>query len=76
MIDDEKTQQNAHTVGTYFIEELAKLQKQFDVIGDVRGKGLMIGVEMVTDQVGFLYFIGLVFCIFNCCCFFNLIVYM
>lgn len=27
--------------------ELAKLRSQFDVIGDVRGKGLMIGIEMV-----------------------------
>lgn len=51
MIDEENIQQEAHTQGTYFLEGLGKLRDQFDIIGDVRGKGLMIGVEMVTDQV-------------------------
>lgn len=32
--------------------ELAKLRDTFEIVGDVRGKGLMIGVEMVTDKVG------------------------
>lgn len=31
--------------------ELAKLRDKYEVIGDVRGKGLMIGVEMVKDKV-------------------------
>ena len=31
--------------------ELAKLRDEFDVVGDVRGKGLMIGVELVADKV-------------------------
>ncbi|XP_060566435.1 alanine--glyoxylate aminotransferase 2, mitochondrial-like [Ruditapes philippinarum] len=51
VIDEENIQQNAHVVGTYFIEELAKLRDQFDTVGDVRGKGLMIGIEMVKDKV-------------------------
>ena len=39
-------------MGTYFLEELLKVQQEFpDVVGDVRGKGLMIGVELVTDKV-------------------------
>lgn len=38
-------------VGTYFLQELAKLRDQFPCVGDVRGKGLMIGVEMVQDPV-------------------------
>ncbi|KAL4235440.1 alanine--glyoxylate aminotransferase 2 [Mactra antiquata] len=50
VIEEEKIQENAHVVGTYFIEELAKLRDQYEVIGDVRGKGLMIGVELVTDK--------------------------
>ena len=37
--------------GTYFLEELAKLRDEFEIVGDVRGKGLMIGVELVTDKV-------------------------
>lgn len=45
-------QKNSEVVGTYFLEELLQLKKEFpDVIGDVRGKGLMIGVEFVTDKV-------------------------
>ena len=45
-------QKNCEVVGTYFLEELLQLKKEFpDVIGDVRGKGLMIGVEFVTDKV-------------------------
>lgn len=50
VIEEENIQQNAHVLGTYFIEELAKLRDQFDIVGDVRGKGLMIGVEMVKDK--------------------------
>jgi 4-aminobutyrate aminotransferase len=42
---------NAAVVGTYFIERLRGLQQRFECIGDVRGKGLMIGMELVTDRV-------------------------
>ena len=56
MIDEENIQQNAHVVGTYFLEKLGKLQEEFDIIGDVRGKGLMIGVELVTDKVNESHF--------------------
>ena len=41
---------NAAGVGTYFMTRLAELQKRFECIGDVRGKGLMIGVELITDR--------------------------
>lgn len=51
VIEKEKTQENSAVVGTYFMEELAKLRDQFDIVGDVRGKGLMIGMEFVTDKV-------------------------
>jgi len=50
VIDEEKLQANCDTVGTYFLDELAKLRDEFEIIGDVRGKGLMIGVEMVEDK--------------------------
>lgn len=33
------------------MKELSKLRDEFEIVGDVRGKGLMIGVEMVTDKV-------------------------
>ncbi|KAJ8303415.1 hypothetical protein KUTeg_019811 [Tegillarca granosa] len=50
VIEDEKIQEKADVNGTYFIKELMKLQKEFDCVGDVRGKGFMIGVELVKDM--------------------------
>lgn len=41
---------NAAAVGEYFIGRLRELQQRFPCIGDVRGKGLMIGMELVTDR--------------------------
>lgn len=51
MIKEDGTQQISLDVGTYIMTELAKLRDQYEIIGDVRGKGLMIGVEMVKDKV-------------------------
>ena len=41
---------NAAEVGTYFINQLRDLQSRFQVIGHVRGKGLMLGMELVEDR--------------------------
>uniref|UniRef100_A0A663FEQ9 Alanine--glyoxylate aminotransferase 2, mitochondrial n=1 Tax=Aquila chrysaetos chrysaetos TaxID=223781 RepID=A0A663FEQ9_AQUCH len=49
-IEEDGLQKNSEDVGTYMLLELAKLRDKFEVVGDVRGKGLMIGVEMVTDK--------------------------
>uniref|UniRef100_A0A336LW49 Alanine--glyoxylate aminotransferase 2, mitochondrial n=1 Tax=Culicoides sonorensis TaxID=179676 RepID=A0A336LW49_CULSO len=50
VIKDEKLQENSLSVGTYFLEELSKLRDEYEVVGDVRGKGLMIGVELVSNK--------------------------
>jgi 4-aminobutyrate aminotransferase len=42
--------ENAASVGDYLLGELKELQKRFHLIGDVRGKGLMIGIELVKDR--------------------------
>ena len=47
VIEEEGLQQNAQVVGDYFISELSKLGQDFACIGDVRGSGLFIGVEMI-----------------------------
>ncbi|KAK9532496.1 hypothetical protein VZT92_009877 [Zoarces viviparus] len=49
-IKEDGTQQNSLNVGTYLMTELAKLRDKYEIIGDVRGKGLQIGVEMVKDK--------------------------
>ena len=41
---------NAARMGEYFIGRLRELQKKYACIGDVRGKGLMLGVELVEDR--------------------------
>jgi 4-aminobutyrate aminotransferase len=41
---------NAAAVGAYFLERLRGLGERFGCIGEVRGKGLMIGMELVTDR--------------------------
>jgi 4-aminobutyrate aminotransferase len=41
---------NAAQVGAYLKAGLEKLQEKYDCIGDVRGMGMMIGVEFVTDK--------------------------
>lgn len=42
--------ENASRIGGYILEELRHLEKEFELIGDIRGKGLMIGVELVRDR--------------------------
>lgn len=41
---------NAARVGEHFIKKLRELQGKFACIGDVRGKGLMLGMELVEDR--------------------------
>ncbi|MFK7814040.1 MAG: aminotransferase class III-fold pyridoxal phosphate-dependent enzyme, partial [Maribacter sp.] len=47
IIDEEDLQENAKEVGDYYQNELRKLQQNHKVIGDVRGSGLFIGIDIV-----------------------------
>jgi 4-aminobutyrate aminotransferase-like enzyme len=49
-IEGEKLQQNALEVGDYLLAGLKGVAQRFKRVGDVRGKGLYIGVELVTDR--------------------------
>ncbi|XP_027335590.1 alanine--glyoxylate aminotransferase 2 homolog 2, mitochondrial-like [Abrus precatorius] len=50
VIEKEKLQENAFVVGSYLKERLTTLKDKYELIGDVRGRGLMLGVELVTDS--------------------------
>ena len=47
---EEKLHEKALKLGELFLEGLKDLQSKYAIIGDVRGKGLMIGVELVKNQ--------------------------
>jgi 4-aminobutyrate aminotransferase-like enzyme len=47
---DEHLQQNALTVGSQWITDLRALQEQHHMIGDVRGLGLFLGIDLVTNR--------------------------
>ncbi len=49
LLEDEKLQRNALTVGSHWISSLRDLQKEYPVIGDVRGSGLFLGIDLVQS---------------------------
>lgn len=50
VIEQADLQQNALHVGAQFMLQLNALKKNYPLIGDVRGAGLFIGIELVTDH--------------------------
>lgn len=49
-IEEENLLQNTDIVGRYFMEHLMELKEKYEIIGDVRGMGLMLAIEVVTDR--------------------------
>lgn len=50
LIEEENLIENTSRVGEYFFKGLEELQKRSMYIGDVRGRGLMLGLEIVEDR--------------------------
>jgi 4-aminobutyrate aminotransferase len=50
VIKEEKLLENATKEGAYIMKRLTELKEKSEIVGDVRGKGLMIGMEIVEDK--------------------------
>ena len=50
VIEEENLASNAQVVGSYLREKLEELKEKYPLVGDVRGMGLMQGVELVREQ--------------------------
>lgn len=51
VIQEEKLQKNAGQVGAFLLKGLREIQTRFPIIGEARGAGLFIGIELVKDSV-------------------------
>lgn len=50
IIAEEKLSENAMRVGKYLMDGFEQLMARHDIIGDVRGRGLLMGIELVKDR--------------------------
>jgi 4-aminobutyrate aminotransferase-like enzyme/Ser/Thr protein kinase RdoA (MazF antagonist) len=51
VLQEQNLQERALRVGDYWIASLKKLQRTYPLIGDVRGSGLFLGIDLVRDAV-------------------------
>ncbi len=49
-VQEEGLQTNAEKTGEFLLEKFEGLKSKFDLIGDVRGSGLFLGIELVRDR--------------------------
>jgi len=50
VIEEDGCQELSKVAGCYLLERLSSLRDEFECVGDVRGKGLMVGFEFVQDK--------------------------
>jgi hypothetical protein len=50
VLEENQLQRNALNVGAEWLRDLRALQAQYPLIGDVRGMGLFLGIDLVTDR--------------------------
>ncbi|MBE17611.1 MAG: 4-aminobutyrate--2-oxoglutarate transaminase [Nitrospinae bacterium] len=48
--EEESYAERAKFLGEYFLEKLISLKDKFQIVGEIRGRGLMVGIEMVEDR--------------------------
>jgi 4-aminobutyrate aminotransferase/(S)-3-amino-2-methylpropionate transaminase len=50
VIEEERLVENAEKVGAFMLRRFREMQERYEFIGDVRGKGLLIGLDLVRDR--------------------------
>ncbi|MFC1950266.1 aspartate aminotransferase family protein [Chloroflexota bacterium] len=50
-LEREKIAEKATRKGKFLLERLERMKEKYPIIGDVRGKGLMIGIELIKDKM-------------------------
>ena len=50
VIEEEEILQNVREVGQFFMTRMAKMKEEHPIIGDVKGKGFLLGIELVKDK--------------------------
>jgi len=50
VLEEEQLQANALTIGTFLLDGMTAMMERHPIIGDVRGVGLFLGVELVKDR--------------------------
>ena len=50
VIEEEDILDNVRRVGAYMIERMEKMKEDHPIIGDVKGKGFLLGIELVKDK--------------------------
>ncbi|MBE9510158.1 MAG: aspartate aminotransferase family protein [Bacteroidetes bacterium] len=50
VIEEEDLLENVRTVGKWFLKRMKKMQEEHPIIGDIKGKGFLLGIELVKDK--------------------------
>ncbi|MCK4422694.1 MAG: aspartate aminotransferase family protein, partial [Candidatus Omnitrophica bacterium] len=50
VIEEEDILENVRIVGKFFMDRLTKMKEEHSIIGDVKGKGFLLGIELVKDK--------------------------
>lgn len=50
VIEEEDILENVRTVGKWFLKRMKRMQEEHPIIGDIKGKGFLLGIELVKDK--------------------------
>ena len=50
IIEEENLLDNVNKMGDYLMDQLSELKEKYEIVGDIRGKGLFVGAELVRDK--------------------------